>query len=418
MVRSTVPGNRPPLAASLLRPLIDLEPCERGPLHARGLEQYWMAFVDTGRPSFVLQRTLPRAFRAQFLWETGLEQYDVDDPRQLRSPLRSARWRMMCEALDSWEHLTTDRQCRLVLLLHALCFYSLIATRIPGPPSVRISAGEDSSELAYWGASARYVLGLPDRVADYGDADLSGFELIVARVPAHEPVALNAALKILTHKAKVGSPPDELVVWRARAERILDAVVAKSDDFTQELLVSRFHRAAAFVPQRGGHRSEVVRLMDLAERHARAMVPADPAQELLYLENLHPLMESRAKEALWLGDLDLALQRALDVVDLDTYDSRAWLELGQVRLRRKEYALAAEAYVVAATLGPPSSAIGRHMAGVCFRHLAQPLLAAFFFQAALETDPHAISPREQLQALPDLPVLAALKQWNLDYLQL
>jgi tetratricopeptide (TPR) repeat protein len=158
--------------------------------------------------------------------------------------------------------------------------------------------------------------------------------------------------------------------------------------------------------------------MDLAEQHARAMVPADEAQQLLYLENLHPVLESRAKEALWLGDLDLALDRALRVVDVDAYDSRVWLELGQIRLRRHEPALAAEAYAVAAALGPPASAIARHMVGLCFRDLAQPHLAAFFFKAALDVDPRAISPHEEIQALPDVPALTALKEWSLETFEL
>jgi len=82
-------------------------------------------------------------------------------------------------------------------------------------------------------------------------------------------------------------------------------------------------------------------------------------------------------------------------------------------LERNECAAAAEAYVVAATLGPPSSAIGRHMAGVCFRQLGQPLFAAFFFKAAIEIDSKGISPRDEIQGLPDLPVLVALKEWSM-----
>ena len=305
------PPNSRPLSAALLRPFIDLEPCRRGPHYARGLEQYWLAFVDTRRPRFVPQRILPGTFRTLFLQETGLQLYDVDDPRQLPPQLRSARWQAMCEALDAWPDLTTDRQCRLVLLLHALCFYRLIANRVD-LLDARIGSGEDSWELVYWGASAHYLLGLPDRVADYVAADLSAFERIVSAAPPHEPAAFNAALKIFTHKAKVGAPADDVALWGARSERILDAVIDKSDAFTRALLVSRFYRASAFVPQRNGDRREVVRLMDLAEQHAHAMVPVDPAQEFLYLENLHPVLQSRAKEALWLGDLDLALKRALE----------------------------------------------------------------------------------------------------------
>jgi hypothetical protein len=53
------------------------------------------------------------------------------------------------------------------------------------------------------------------------------------------------------------------------------------------------------------------------------------------------------------------------------------------------------------------------MAGLCYRDLGQPLLAAYFFQAAIETDSRAISPHDEIQRLPDLPVLAALKEWSL-----
>jgi hypothetical protein len=154
-------------------------------------------------------------------------------------------------------------------------------------------------------------------------------------------------------------------------------------------------------------------MMDLAERHARAMVAASDAQCLIRLENLYPVLESRTKEALWLGDLELALARAESLVDLDPYDSRAWLELGEVRLRRQEFALAAEAYATAATLGHPSRAVGLHMAGRCFDRLDQPLLAGFFFKASVEADAQAISPHDEIQRLPDVPVLRPLKDWSL-----
>jgi tetratricopeptide (TPR) repeat protein len=211
------------------------------------------------------------------------------------------------------------------LLLHALCFYPLVTKLIPPLARNANSVDPDRAELAFWGASARYILGLPDRVADYGHADLSEFENVLA------------------------SSPDD----------------------------------------------------------------RETGQDLIYLENLHPVLESRTKEAIWLGDLDLALARALRVVELDPYDSKSWLELGQVRRKRKELGAAAEAYAFAAVLGPPASAIARHMAGVCFRELDQPLLAAFFFNSALNIDPLAMSAHEQIQGLPDLPAIATLKEWSL-----
>lgn len=404
--------QRSSLAGLLLRPLIDLMPCEQGPLCARGIEHYWTAFIDRSRPRFVLQRVLPRPFRAQLLKEAGLPVYQVEDPRDVPQTFRSARWSTMCEALDHWPELSADQQCRLVLLLHSIGLYSLISVRVSEIPETEIRANVDWAELAYRRASSRYVLSLPEKVADYGHADLSELEVIANTAPHGQPIALNASLGVLVHKAKTGAPVEDLDEWHARAEQTLEAALAHCDDFGRALLLSRFYRAAAFVPQRHGDRAAVVRMMDLAEHYALEMTPSDESQKLLQLENLYPVIESRTKEALWLGDLDLALTRAERLINLDPYDSRAWLELGQVRLERKEYAPAAEAYVVAATLGPPSSAIGRHMAGVCFRQLGQPLFAAFFFKAAIEIDPKGISPRDEIQGLPDLPVLVALKEWS------
>jgi len=152
--------------------------------------------------------------------------------------------------------------------------------------------------------------------------------------------------------------------------------------------------------------------MDLAESHARSIKPRTPAQHLLYRENLHAVMESRTKEALWLGDKDEALSRSLEVIDVDPCDSKAWAELGEIRYLREEWKEASEAYATAAMLGPPASALARHMAGLCFRKLGQDMLAAFFFQDALERDPLGISPRHRINELPKLAVLDALKHWN------
>jgi tetratricopeptide (TPR) repeat protein len=300
--------------------------------------------------------------------------------------------------------------------LHASCFYSLILALIPQISEAELGTDPDRAELAYRRACARYVLGLRNRIANYGDADLSELKMLAASAPRDHPVAFNAAMMVLVHKAKVGEPAGELDAWRTQAERNLEVVLSKRDEFTSALLLSRFHRAAAFIPQRNGDRQQVTKLMDLAEKYALAMVPANEAQKVLQLENLYPVLESRTKEALWLGDLDLALVRAERLIELDGYDSRAWLELGEVRLRRGEYAPAAESYVVAATLGPPSTAIARHMAGLCFRHLGHPVLAALFFKGAIETDSFAISPHDQIHALPNLPALTALKQWSLSNL--
>jgi tetratricopeptide (TPR) repeat protein len=259
------------------------------------------------------------------------------------------------------------------------------------------------------------MLGLSGAVARYTTADLSEFEMIADDGELkNAEVAFDAIIKLLVHKAKVGAPIEEIAFWRERASQVVERALDKANDFVKSLLLSRFYRAAAFLPYRIGDRSGVIRDMDQAEKHARSLQPEGNGQTLIYLENLHPVLESRTKEALWLGDLELALCRALRVIDLDPYDSKAWLELGEVRLKRNECSMAAEAYAIAATLGPPASAVARQMAGRCFCELGQPLLAAFFFATTLAIDPRSISSHDQIQMLPELPVFTALKEWSVD----
>jgi tetratricopeptide (TPR) repeat protein len=366
----------------------------------------------------MLQRTLPPAFRAQLIAESHAPQYAVRDPRDLPDGLRTERWRAMCEALDGWDDLSAARRYRLVLLMHALCLYEPVQRLVP-PGSVDSDSDDPRlADLAYWRAAARYAFDLPSRMADYGNADLSAFEAIATGAPLAVPAALNAALKVLVHKAKTGRLLDELVEWEGRAEAALAHATGQVDEFTAGIMTSRYYRAVGFIPQRRRDRTAVVRTMELAEKHARELQPRTPAQELLYSENLHPVLESRTKEAVWLGDLDLALQRAREVVELDRYDSKTWAELGEIAVLRQEWKQAAEAYVTAAMLGPPASALARYMAGVCFRELGQEMLAAFFFKDALELDPLGISSRNAICQLPDAGVLEALREWNLSNVSL
>ena len=403
----------PGLAGWLLRPYIDIEPCVLGPLYARGIDEYWRAFADPSAPPFSLQRTLPPVFRTQLLTECGQPEFLVTDPRELPSRLRSGRWSSVCEALDHWPDLPVGRQRALVLLLHALCLYEPVLELIPDFDG-RLPDGDPAAiDLIYWRASARYVLGAPSRISDYGAADMSVFEAIALDAPEVFPAGFNAAVKLVAHKAKTGAPVSELSRWRARLERALADALSGADGFTKDLLQSRFHRVVAFLPQRRRSRAEVVRAMDLAERHARRLKPRTRAQELIVLENLHPVMESRTKEALWLEKTSLARKRALEVTRLDPYDSKAWVELGQVHMVRKEWAQAAEAYVAAAMLGPPASALGRHMAGVCFRRCGLDRLAGFLFKETLEIDPLGISPHDEIRRLPNAAIFAALKTWSL-----
>lgn len=395
----------------LLRPYLDLADFNGGPLHAQNLEACWRSFVEPASPPFIPQRALSPGFRIQLAREAG-PAFALTDPRQLPESLRSERWRRLCAALDAWASLRDDEKCRLASLLHSLCLYQALLDLIPHDDFVAGRAAPDAVRLALWRASAHYIQHLPERTSDYPAADIRVFEDIALNAPTVVPETFNATAKVFVHKAKNRCEAADLVRWGDRLEAALVRTIAGADEFTSGLFTSRYYRGLGFLPQRTGDRREVVRMMDLAESHARNIRPVTPAQYLLHRENLHAVMESRTKEALWLGDRNEALSRSLKVIEVDPCDAKAWSELGEIHYLREEWKEASEAYLTAAMLGPPASAIGRYMAGLCFGKLGQDMVAAFFLKDTLECDPLGISPRHRINELPRTAVLDALKHWN------
>jgi hypothetical protein len=398
--------------AWLLRPLIDLGPFDKGPLYAHAVEHYWQALTTPALPRFALQRTLPPGFRSAMLRDAGRETCDVDDPRNLAPENRTERWQALCDYLDAWADHDDEVRCRLVVLLHGLSLHECVASLVPVPPARLDNAQPSAIEVAYWAESSRYMLRMPATFEQYRNADLSVFEAIAREAPHAQPAAFNAATKIFVHLAKTGADVDRLRPAAALMSRRLDEARTYLESFSADLLTSRFHRALSFLPMRRGDRDGVVREMDLAEGLARDLQGQTDAQRLLVAENLHPVLESRSKEALWLGDEALALARARDVIGLDRLDPKSWLELGNLHFGGERWREALDAFVTAAILGPPVGAIARHMAGVCARQMGLEVLGSFFFQGALEIDPFGISPRAELAGQPRLPELASLKAWS------
>jgi tetratricopeptide (TPR) repeat protein len=397
----------------LLRPYLDLCTGRIGrtrPLHVQNLEECWRSFVEPGSAPFVPQRALSPGFRIQLAREAGAA-YDLSDPRQLAERLRSVRWSRLCGALDDWDRLQDEQKSRLAALLHCLGFYGTLLDRISNAGFTARFADPEPLRLAFWRASANFIDNLPTRTADYHAADLSIFEDIAinGRSPA---VAFDATVKVFVHIAKTKGDLQHLIDWGKRLEAVTARAVDAADGFAVNLITSRFYRAMGFLPQRIGDRAALTQTMDMAEQHARKATPSCQAEQLLYFENLHAVFESRTKESLWLGDTDEALSRSLKVIEIDPCDSKAWVETGELHYRRRDWQAASQAYLTAAMLGPPASAAGRYMAGICFGKMGQDVLAGYFLKDALEVDSLGISSRHRIDKLSGNVVLDVLKEWN------
>ncbi len=373
------------LVGFLNAPLIGLEPFVRGPLYSQAIDHYWHAFEHADRVApFWIQRTLTQDFRNTLAREGGATAHVVDDPREVPEALRSERWAALCRAIDTWNELSARRQARLAALLHALCFHGL-TQKLTSQRAARLDDADDVL-LAYWSASAGYMVNLPQSVNDYSFADMTAFERIARDGRGHAAMRFLASVKLLVHEAKTAGRLDALRAAATRAEGLLAAAV-QTRALLRHLYTSHFHRAVAMVSQAGGRSPDVTRHMDEAERHARAIRPRTTPDRILCRENLHPVLESRTKEAIWRREPERAVQLARAVVSVDPYDPKSWLELGEALALTDRLDDAACAYLSASVLGPPGSVIGVHMAGVCLERAGKPSMGYVLFLESVARDP-------------------------------
>jgi hypothetical protein len=313
-------------SAWLLRPYLDLGPCQVGPTHAKSVDAGWQAYADPDRPFFLPQRALSPGFRAQLAEQAGAH-YAVSDPRDLAEDLRTDRWRKLCQDLELWPELSSARKCRLGALLHSMCLYAPLLEAIPEDGSGASDADPCAAQLAFCRASAKFMLDLPKRGAGYESKTMSPFESIANDDRTDGPVRFNATAMVFVQKAKARASLAELDDWSKRLESAFAAVEGGENRFTVQLFRTRFYRGMGFLPQAAGDRDAMIRTMDIAERQARDLAPTTAAEQILFRENLHAVLESRTKEALWLNDLDLAASRAAELTRIDPTIQKRGLNL-------------------------------------------------------------------------------------------
>lgn len=132
---------------------------------------------------------------------------------------------------------------------------------------------------------------------------------------------IDAAYEMVRQNAKHRADAVECARWQTTHLAAIEAATSL-DDHTRALMLSRYHRVGAFVPQFLGDAAGVDADMTLAEELARSAARDDPGQAVAADEMLYAALESRIKEALWTRDTDLALNRANEYVVLSPSSAR------------------------------------------------------------------------------------------------
>lgn len=381
----------------MFRTYLDLGPPSSGPLHQRAVDHAYQVLCDPSLPPLWAQRAVPAPFRDELVRQTGLWEYRARVPSDLPEHLRTERWQHLCDLLDRVDELSRQQQGRLGRLLNTMCLYRATLEALPELDADEVSSDADAAFVTDVRATARYVLNL--RTGREWDEDYQPDDMctVAERAPLGSRTKLNAALRLTVYFARIGAEVEVVRRWRDTAEQALAALEGVIDSFDLHLARSTFYRGVAYEPFLRGDKEQVAREFELAEEYAYTLPRETETQAFLADDNLSPLIESSAKVALWLGDPDLALERARSLVELEPLDAITHIELAEMLMKRERFEEAAHEYAYAGRIGPPGTQVGLYMAGHCYEHLDDLEQACRYYLAATDVDPWSISPLIRLR---------------------
>ncbi|MCA2721859.1 MAG: tetratricopeptide repeat protein [Microcystis sp. M048S1] len=392
------------------RPFLDLGSFTSGAIHILGIEYAYRNMLDSTSTINPVTTLHPISFRDSLIRETGFFQYGVNDPIELPLELRTERWKTLCDYLYSYQDLHSSVQEKVTSLLLSLCFHKAILKYVPERSNEVTFANFSLAKLSYIRAKAKLLCQL-----DIGtEENLKDFEYIVAQSSSDDQVFLASSIELTILYAKVFRNIDAAKHWRKIADKSLDHLVSSLSEFQFKLFKSNFHRAAVFIPLVQGKKKTVIREMDICQSLAEELTREckNETERIFAHENLTTVFESRTKEALWLGDIDLAEERAKKMVAMEPLYSRYRLQLGEILLKQNKFEEAAKIYRSATRLGPPGMAIAWFMAGQCHERLGEIDIACDCYLASLQMDELAISAVEKINKLAPRLGNSMLTDWS------
>lgn len=374
----------------LHRPYLDLGSAPEGvPNHTAALLIDCRSVFD-GEETPWFWSSLNPSFREVLIADTGLAAYNVQTPLDLSKELRTDRWQELCDLVGDFSGLRPYIQVKVARILNRMCFFSLTRALIAADTVNRAHQAESVSMLAWLRAFAGYKIWLDGGDTDY---DLTEFEEL-SKVAPVGLAKINPLYQMVVQNVKHGGDLGATEYWQEKHAVAIEEARPDLDRHDYLMAISRSHRVAGFIPQMKRDKVGTVREMDLAEDYARQMDFGTALQRAYAKELMYPVGESRVKEALWIGDLDLALRRAIRQRDAHLLDARVWVQCGEVYVAREELEEALECFREGIRLSPPGGDTARFMAGQCLEYLGDLNAALDAYLGALRIDPLGISSAE------------------------
>lgn len=394
------------ISATLLRPYLDLVSTTHGPHHALSVSILGKELLKNDEtPLTYFQINTLSSLRKKLTDDIRMSEYQVDDPRQLPKHLRSVEWNNMCELLDDWGSLSLIKKDNLAFLLTRLGFYNTILQYVRPGTEEQIRSYPEQARLTWKYANA---------LTKINYKQLPTAEILLGRIAENAKrgthTRIIALINMIVHYARVKGDKNCIQYWCEVAGKEFEYLCPENNP-SDRFFTSMYYRAISFLPFIKGDKTETTHLLDLSEYWARQIPNDTLAFKQMYNENLHPLLETRAREAIWLGDMDTALERTKQLVKHDFYDPKTHFRLGDLYKKLYKIEKAVANYKISAQLGTPYNAAAWFMVGECYEQLGELDLALDAYLMSIEINP-TVSCIRRIQSLSQILNKLYLFNWS------
>lgn len=398
---------------TLTRPFIDLSVTAMASVQTSGIEAAFTHACDDPGYSPPIHYHPAAGVRDRILRELGALEFSCTHPGEVAPELRTVRWSRLVEWTDGFEDLPETSQKSVVSLCQTLSLYTAVTALAE---RALTSAGRTEDPLATdfgaWMLTRKLRAGslvLRSETAHQADIENLANIALAAHLPLEQRISAGLSL-VVQYSESEDKDPALAARWRAATEKLF-AGFRPEEHWTHLGLASSYWRGICFVPFQQGLREQVTEELERAEQYALAMPSDSIGEETMRRQYLHPLLETRIREASWLGDLDLSVARAERLIELDPLEPKVYITAGDVHLRAGDRERAVERYRQAAVLGPPYTVLSRYKLGCALEAAGDIDGALSEFVTALRAEPGAITCARAAQRLARLRDDAASMSW-------
>lgn len=343
-------------------PYRSLEPNPSGPLHARLVVAAYEALADPSAKPLGVQVHASPYFRRVVALGTGDPVFDIEHPAEMAPGRRTARWSHVCQLLSGPVDESTRH--KLQVLLKALLLPKVAAELSSCRRLLDVGGDTDRARdyLTWIHASA-----LANPSCESRAQDEDGMMALAVDTRLDVRLRLGLADTLVVKHARRKTPDrDGVDRWRSEASSLFDELDDTSD-WTASLAASTHWRAICYSWFLDGDGPRTDAELDEAEAWAERIDPPTPAAAVVARHNMHPLLETRSKVAMWRGDHARAVRYARRLCRLDPADAKVHMNLADLLAGTGRAAEAIDRYQMAAGMGPPYEVLCWHKLALCLQ---------------------------------------------------